>query len=243
MANTAKLLHQGKRFLLNTRRQLYGLRSIVPGLSHRHEMEAMVGPLGFWKELQSYQMHTLCSLGLKPEHRLIDIGCGPLQGGIPCIRYLNSNGYTGIDIMPNRIRAAYNQISRHDLGEKNPRILYSESFGDQELTNDTFDFMWASQIIYNLNAVWIERLFAFISRRLKPGGKFLGDIYSSDFYLFKYPGNQSEGLTPYTVESLQELGKKHGLQVRSLGPLSDFQYPQRLGLRTNQLLEITHSPH
>lgn len=240
MANTAKLLHHGKRFLLNTRRKLYGLRSFVPGLSERHELEAMVGPLGFWEELQRYQMHTLCSLGLKPEHHLIDIGCGPLQGGIPCIRYLDVNRYTGIDIMPNRIRAAYGQVSRHDLGDKNPRILLSETFGDQELNGDTFDYMWASQIMYNLNGTLIDHLFDFIKRRLKPDGKFLGDVYSPDFYAFKYPEQHSGGSFRYTLESLQELGSKHGLKVRCLGLLSEFQYPQRLGLRTNLLMEITH---
>ena len=242
MATPAKFLHKAKRLLMGTRRQIYGLRAFVPGLRERHELEAMVGPLGFWPELQRYQMHVLDRMGLKPAHSLIDIGCGPLQGGIPLIRYLDANRYTGIDVMPNRIQAAYGQISRHDLGGKNPRILLSQSFGDDELNGDSFDFMWASQIMYNLNDTLIARLFAFIGRRLKPGGKFLGDVYSPDFYAFKYPEKHSGGSYHYTVESLQLLGDPHGLQVRCLGPLADFQYPSRLSLRTNLLMEITRKP-
>ena len=243
MSTQAKIVHKTKRLLMRTRRHLYGLRSFVPGLRRRHELEAMVGPLGFWNELQSYQINTLTTLGLKPGHSLIDIGCGPLQGGVPCIRYLDANRYTGIDIMPNRIRAAYGEVARHDLGEKNPRILLSRSFGESETgENELFDFMWASQIMYNLDDSLIVSLFGFISRRLKPTGKFLGDVYSPDFYEFKYPEKHSGRSFNYTLETLQELGRKHGLAVRCLGPLVDFQYPKRLSLRTNLLMEITRAP-
>ena len=63
MAIRTNRLHRTKRLLMNFRRRLYELRSFVPVLRERHRLEALVGPLGFWDELQHYQMHTLRTRG------------------------------------------------------------------------------------------------------------------------------------------------------------------------------------
>ena len=233
-------LHKAKRILMHLRRRLYSLRAFVPGLRQRHRLEAMVGPLGFWDELQAYHLHVLREAGLKPGHSLLDIGCGPLQGGVAFARYLDPNRYTAIDIEPTRTREAYAQIAREDLGDRNPRIILSRSFGDEELNAEKFDFMWASQIIYYFDDAMMGRLLQFIGKRLNPGGKFLGDIFSPDHYEFKYPENPGRYVR-HTPESIQLLAGQHGLQARCLGLIADYQYPKRLSLRTNLLIEITRA--
>ena len=155
--------------------------------------------------------------GLKPDHHLIDIGCGPLQGGVPCIRYLEANRYTGIDIRHNTIRAAYGQVSREDLGNKNPRILLSRTFGDEEINGDSFDFMWASQTLCYFDEATMISLLRFIHKRLKPGGTFLGDIYSPDHYEFKHP-EQLGKYVRHTAESVQLLAGR----IRFAGAQSRF---------------------
>src|SRR4051812_48290825 len=85
------------RALKMIRRRIYGLRRAVPGLSRRHRLEALVGPLGFWNELQSYQLNTARQLGLSAGDRLLDLGCGPLQGGTAFIRFLDAGRYVGVD--------------------------------------------------------------------------------------------------------------------------------------------------
>jgi len=231
------LAHSIKRALMHSRRRAYGLRRFIPGLGERHRLEAMVGPLGFWDDLQRYQLNALCVAGLEQNHSLLDIGCGPLQGGVAYIRYLDANRYIGIDIDPKRIAAAYSQIARHGLGAKNPRILLSGSFGDEVLQSEKFDYMWASQIVYYFDDIMMGRLLQFIDKRLKPGGKFLGDIFSPDHYEFKYPEHPGKYIR-HTPESIQLLAKQYGLQARCLGPIADFQYPKRLYLRSNLLMEI-----
>ena len=223
------------RILKTVRRRLYGLRALVPGLRRKHQLETMVGPVGYWDELQAYQLGTLQRLGLRPEHTLLDIGCGPLQGGEPFIRYLQPQGYAGVDRRVEVIDVAYERIAETRLGEKNPLLLCSASFGDAELDARTFDFMWASQVLYYFHEADMRRLFDLIRRRLKPGGVFAGDILGpqSDRSFLKPP------LPPaHTPESLDPVAREHGLQVTSLGTIRDFGYPSRLGLRTNVLLKI-----
>ena len=241
MSTKARFLHRARRTFMHLRRRLYGLRACIPGLRERHHLESMVGPLGFWDELQCYQLHVLCANGLKPEHSLLDIGCGPLQGGVVYILYLNANRYTAIDIEPRRINTAYTQVSQHELGAKNPRIILSRSFGEEVFANESFDFMWASQILYYFDDALMGRLLQFMGKRLNPGGKFLGDIFSPDHYEFKYPENPGRYVR-HTPESIEALTRKHGLQAHCLGPIANFQYPKKLSLRTNLLMEITRQP-
>ena len=223
---------------MGVRRNLYGLRAYMPGLREHHRLEAMVGPLGFWSELQRYQIQLLRANGLQPEHTLLDIGCGPLQGGVAFIKYLKPNGYTGIDLDPARIQAAQIQIARHNLAEKRPSVLVSSTFGKAELGNQTFDFLWASQILCYFNNDVMACLFSTVRQQLNSGGKLLADVFALDHYEFRYPEHSGQYFR-HTQQSLQTLAKKHGLRVRNLGMIERFGYPKRLSLRTNLLFEFT----
>lgn len=63
----------------------------------------MIG--GMWEELGRLQHDFLIAQGLRPHHRLIDIGCGSLRAGVPLARYLEPAHYYGIDISPELLRA------------------------------------------------------------------------------------------------------------------------------------------
>jgi SAM-dependent methyltransferase len=236
--STAPFAHAFKRMLMSVRRDLYGLRAYIPGLRDHHRFEAMVGPLGFWSELQAYQLRLLTANGLQPHHRLLDLGCGPLQGGIAFIKYLKAEGYVGIDLDPVRIDAAREQITRHRLGAKAPQVIVSSSFGKEELGAQTFDFIWASQILYYFNDAVMADLLGEVRRRLNPGGKFLGDIFALDHYEFRFPENPGKYIR-HTPESLTNVARQQGMTVRCLGPIEAFGYPKRLSLRTNLLFEFT----
>lgn len=230
-------LYLMNRGLRRFRRKLYDLRAFVPGLSFHHRCEKMIGPVGYWKELQQYQLNVLQKNDLKPEHSLLDLGSGPLQGGIAFVRYLNPGRYTAVDLRVENIDAAWKQIIRHDLAGKNPRLIRSANFGDEYLGETRFDFIFVSQLLYILDEPTIVALMAFIRRRLKPGGKFLGDIINPDQYASvaaHYPG-----FIPYSLESMQGWARAEGLAVKSLGEISHYHYPARITFRQNLMLEIT----
>ena len=226
-----------ERTLKQLRRTLYGLRAFVPGWRRRHKLEAMVGPLGFWNKLQGYQLRAAMGLGLRPDCSLLDLGCGPLQGGIAFIRYLEVGHYTGVDQNPEAIQIGNEEISRLTLTDKNARLVVSSTFGDKELGSSRFDFIWISQVLYYFDEPTMHRLFEMVRRRLQPAGTMAGDILGpvSDRSFLRPP------LPPvHTAESLDAIAGQHGLSVTGLGTLANWGYPRRLGLRNNFLLRIEH---
>ena len=228
-------MHKHIRQLKKLRRNLYGIRTFIPWLREKHRLEAMVGPLGYWNKLQSYQLNVLKSSGLNPNHTLLDIGCGPLQGGIAFIRYLDKGNYYGIDKNINSLEAGKNQLIKKGLTSKDPYIAVSNTFGEAELNGAKFDFMWASQVLYYFNNEVIRSLMKIISEKLKDDGKFLGDIIGPKHYEFK---TKEHGWVLHSVESLSDIAKEFQLKVSDLGEIEKFGYPEKLGLKTNILIEI-----
>jgi len=225
------------RKLKMLRRRMYGLRSYVPGLRHRHRLELLVGPLGCWKELQRYQIRVLTELGMQPDDTLLDIGCGPLQGGVAFIRYLAPSCYYGVDLESAALWAGCDELSRQQLWRKRPHLLCSRSFGDERLGDKQFDFIWLSQILYYFDESALDNLFAMAARRLRSGGTLAGDILgpASDTSFLRDPRPPA-----HTPESIDNVARKHGMHVRSLGTLHEFGYPRRLNLGHNLLLKVTH---
>ena len=224
--------------LKRVRRKAYGFRAYVPGLRFHHQRETMVGPVGYWDELQQYQLNVLVANGLQPGHGLLDLCCGPLQGGVAFIRYLNAGGYVGVDINAQNLAAGYRQIYDLEFAAKNPRLIQSAAFGNEFLDDAKFDFVFVSQVLYLFDDEKLSELLALVRRVLKPGGKFLGDILKPELHSsLIYPNC---GWLCHTVDSVQAIAASQGMEVRSLGGIRQFHYPAKLSLSSNLMLEFTH---
>ena len=60
---------------------------------------------GAWEEIGRLQFEYLRRQGLRPQHLLLDVGCGALRGGIHFVRYLEESHYCGIDINASLVEA------------------------------------------------------------------------------------------------------------------------------------------
>ncbi len=218
----------------------YGIhRRISPTLRRKHHLDALVGPIGYWNLLQTYQFEFLKTMGLKRHNSLLDIGCGPLQAGVKLIDYLEPNRYTGIDLRQESIIAAFGQIIKHNLVHKNPTLIVSDSFGQEELTSQTFDYVWISQLLYHLAPEQIEALFLQVAAHMTPTSVLYGDII--DYKPQSDPGIYWQEFRFYRhqPDDLQCLAEKAGLHIDILGQLGNFGYPPALELSQNYMLEIS----
>ena len=102
--------------------KVYALaRRVIPSVRERDRLERMIGPLGLWDQIQRYQIGFLKKVGLKPHHRLLDIGCGPLSGGLAFVDFLAPGNYVGVDVSEKAISEGYRQIAKAGLAGKNPK--------------------------------------------------------------------------------------------------------------------------
>src|SRR5436309_3140714 len=140
--------------------------------TEKRVLEDNMGFRGQWEEHRRFQFEFLKSRGLIQDSRLIEIGCGPLTLGIPVIRYLDSGRYTGVDVRPSVLNLAYRQIGKENLSAKNPRLLFSENFGRDELGDAEFDFAWSFSVLYHLSDELLGNCLAQVRRRLAKNGKY-----------------------------------------------------------------------
>jgi cyclopropane fatty-acyl-phospholipid synthase-like methyltransferase len=201
--------------------------------SEEERLEAMVGRPGLWQVTRSWQFDFLRQRGLEPGQRLLEMGCGPLRGGIPLIRYLDHAHYTGIDINPKSVAVAWRQIEREGLIQRAPRVVYSDSFGRRELEGQRFDVIWAFQVLYHLEDKIASECIEQARALLEPDGLMLANVNTTN------DESRWKDL-PYVkrpLEFYEQLAQRNGLTVRSLGKMSEFGYTQATG-KLNDMLEF-----
>ena len=212
------------------------LRRVHPKYREQYRLERLVGPENCWDELVQYQFNILTRVGVQPQHSLLDIGCGALTTGLKLIPYLDRGNYVGVDLRPQPLIEAYRLIAKHALVAKNPTLINSQSFGQEEIGSRVFDFVWMSQLSYHLDDAQMVKLFEQAHARLKPGGTLVFDIMEPDRIL--PPGSQWSGFTFHLrpLEYYAALARRLGFAMESRGRIVEFGYPKRIDLHTNLLL-------
>jgi cyclopropane fatty-acyl-phospholipid synthase-like methyltransferase len=115
---------------------------------------------GMWNEIGELQFQFLKRVGLKPEHRMLDIGCGTLRGGRFSIRFLGVSNYTGIDISPACIDAAKRLVEEENLKDKQPKLILNESkaMNFDDLEDENFDYILAQSVFTHFQSDVPKRL-------------------------------------------------------------------------------------
>ena len=107
-----------------------------------------------WDEIGLWQFELLTGLGLQPEHRLLDIGCGTFRGGVKFVDYLESGNYFGTDLRQELIDAGYErEIEPAGLAPKLPRENLSAT-GDFEAPDKSAGFDYALAVSVFTHLPW-----------------------------------------------------------------------------------------
>lgn len=133
---------------------------------------------GLWEEIGKLQFDFLVEQGLRPDHYLLDVGCGSLRGGINFIRYLEPGHYFGIDISERLLDAGKGALKRSNLIHKNPILVRTGNFDFQSL-NQEFDFALAQSLFTHLPLNSIIRCIVNIEKIIVQGGRFYATFFEN----------------------------------------------------------------
>jgi SAM-dependent methyltransferase len=162
-----------------------------------------------WLELGKLQFDYAVSHGLKPDMRMLEIGCGNLRAGRLFIEYLEPGNYYGIDISPDILLAALDTVAEEGIAAKLPHLTLVPDLKLQFLPDGAFDFVHAHSVFSHSPIEVIDECFAHIGRVMAADGFF-------DFTFDRTDGTEHHVLHEdfyYRTQTLIERAAKHGLDA------------------------------
>jgi SAM-dependent methyltransferase len=136
---------------------------------------------GLWDELGRLQFEYLRAEGLAPRHRLLDVGCGCLRGGVHFARYLEQGHYYGLDVNASLLAAGYEiELPAAGLAGRVPRehLLVTGRFEAWRF-GVTFDFALAQSLFTHLPPAWIRTCLGELARVTAPGARFYATFFEA----------------------------------------------------------------
>jgi len=210
-----------------------------PDLERR--LELLRGPAGAWRIDREVQVRALEKLGLRSEHDLLEIGCGPLQAGAPLIRYLDPGRYTGVDISAERLAAARDVIRYFHLEGREPRLIRSDDFGLDELEPGSFDRVWSFHVVIHFPLPKVARYLNAVATLLRPNGiGWFSAWVTPEPMPFSQRGSWLEfPVTEAGEDFFRGRALEAGLECTSLGTLESWGLPPDRPAARNLLFQVT----
>jgi len=198
---------------------------------------AMVG--GMWDEIGELQFRFLVEQGLRPEHRLLDVGCGALRGGVHFARFLDRGHYYGIDCNHSLIKAGRRELALAGLAQRDVTLAVNGDF-DCSGFGVEFDYAIAISLFTHLCMNHVVRCLAEVRRALRPGGRFLATFFEAPHpahlvTILHTPGGVTTHFDSdpfhYAYEDLAAAARSVELEAERIG---DWQHP-----RNQKMLRFT----
>jgi SAM-dependent methyltransferase len=183
--------------------------------ANRH---ARVGKAEFWQMKREFQYNFLIAHGLLEHHKLFDLGCGTLRGGIPLIRFLADSGYTGFDIRREVIKEAFSELKEEKLENKNARLLHADELQNLADT-ERYDVIWAFSVFIHMDDEPLKQALAFASSHLKQTGKLYANVNLGERFNSSWQGFP---VVWRSWETWLALASEYGLTVQNLGTLKSL---------------------
>lgn len=170
------------------------------------------------------QLGILIMHGCKPEHTVLEIGCGALNAGYPIMQYLNAGNYVGID--PN-FWTIENSLKVPEVkavaDARKARFGASAEF-DAASFGTKFDYVISHSVLSHAAHWQWPQFLKNVDAVLKPGGMILASLHFTegnaygdagyggtelDFNEWVYPG-----ASYFRKETIFNLAKQYGYTAR-----------------------------
>jgi len=136
---------------------------------------------GLWEEMGQQQFDYMKAAGLHPEHRLLDLGCGCLRGGLHFIDYMRAGHYYGIDLSQDLLDTGYDvELAKAGLQQKMPRdnLTCTEGF-DASMFGVTFDYVLAQSVFTHLTFNHLRLSLIRLQSVTTPGARFFATVFTA----------------------------------------------------------------
>ena len=170
-----------------------------------------------WDLIQGWQVELMLSQGLRPEHRLLDVGCGALRAGVRFIDYLDEDNYYGIDAYEPYIQLGHDVASLYQV-KKPYSLLLTDDF---DFPNVEYNYMIAQSVLTHLSLNKWEKLISKLSNCCAAGANFL---FTYMLGTQQTKGFLYDGTLPMQVPSIRNddvllrIGRKYGASFSRIEP-------------------------
>jgi hypothetical protein len=206
------------------------------GIGRHAARHALVGRPELWEMKRRFQFEFLKAHGLQPHHRLVDIGCGTLRGGLPLIALLDSGNFFGIEARRVALRAALREIREADLEHKRPTLIHSRDFVVEGLDR-RIHYAWAFSVLIHFDDHVLRKCLGAVSRWLMPNGIFFANAnigHRSTRRWEEFP------VVSRPLDFYREQGGNFGLRLEDLGELRQLGHVSGIADQDQQRMLAFH---
>jgi cyclopropane fatty-acyl-phospholipid synthase-like methyltransferase len=201
-------------------------RRLVTGQHYRFNRINETYYVGTTRESGRAQLEILRNIGLAPQDRLIEFGCGALNGSQPIFEYLQKGNYVGVD--PNSwlrtlrtiksLRTLVSRISRR------PKFLTNSTFSGPSSGDRSFDYIFAHSLLSHSSIEQVKTFFANSNQLLKNSGKIVASWRDTQGNSFGSMGSPNKldstdiswvypGVTYFSRSTLMEIAIQNNFEL------------------------------
>ena len=134
---------------------------------------------GLWERMGHRQLRFLQHRGLRPEHKVLDVGCGALRAGVQLVDYLDPGNYYGVDINGMLLEAGYEEELTDDLRAKLPRDSLRATDRFDVDFGVRFDYAIAQSVFTHISLNQIRLCLYRVANVMPPGGRFFASFFEA----------------------------------------------------------------
>jgi cyclopropane fatty-acyl-phospholipid synthase-like methyltransferase len=156
---------------------------------------------GLWEEIGILTLNFLRDHAeLKPDHKILDLGCGSFRCGIPIMKYLNDDNYYAIDVNEDLVKAGFAEMRKSGLENtiSSNNIHICDNF-DARIFGVKFDIVIAQSLWTHLPLSHIERSLSMVEKVLSSEGSFYTTFFlcPADHNLLEPYRHEPGGIVTY----------------------------------------------